>query len=84
MLSFRINDYQKKDLTVKFTAFSFLADLPYRTAKIYVNKQYITDLIFDNKVDEYWFITQQNISPKINLDINNQYIYIGLCGNLFI
>lgn len=54
-LSFRINDYQKKDLTVKFKAFSFLADLPYRTAKIYVNKQYITDLIFDNRRPYYSF-----------------------------
>ncbi|MBQ3367126.1 MAG: YidC/Oxa1 family membrane protein insertase [Acidaminococcaceae bacterium] len=54
-LSFKINDYKKQDLRVNFTAFSFLADLPYRTAKIYINKQYVTDLIFDNRKSYYSF-----------------------------
>jgi len=54
-LSFKINDYHKKDLTVRFAAFSFLTDLPYRTAKVYVNRQYITDLVFDNKNPYYSF-----------------------------
>ena len=69
-LSFRINDYQKKDLTVKFTAFSFLADLPYRTAKIYVNKQYITDLIFDNKRPYYSFKIPASVMEGNLLDIH--------------
>lgn len=48
-LVFRIKDYHNQNLRFDFTAFAYLSELPYRTVKIFVNNQFVKELIFDNK-----------------------------------
>ena len=55
-LQFNLSNYQKDtDLVFSFTADSYISNLPYRTAKFYVNDVYITDVLFDNKNYDFSF-----------------------------
>ena len=55
-LQFNLSNYQKgTDLVFSFTADSYISNLPYRTAKFYVNDVYITDVLFDNKNYDFSF-----------------------------
>lgn len=55
-LIFNLSNYRKdKDLLFSFTGCTYLSDLPYRTAKFYVNDIFITDIILDNKKYDFSF-----------------------------
>lgn len=61
-LLFNLSNYEKgTDLLFSFTADSYIADLPYRTAKFYVNDVFITDIMFDNKKSDFSFRIPANV-----------------------
>lgn len=61
-LQFNLGNYKKgTDLVFSFTADSYISNLPYRTAKFYVNDVFITDIVFDNKKQDFSFIIPENV-----------------------
>ncbi len=86
-LQFMLNDYKKgKDLLFSFTADSYISNLQYRTAKFYVNDIYITDVLFDNKNNDFSFIIPANIINsnllRIRFTIDNNGLSIRDWGTL--
>lgn len=66
-LLFNLNNYKKgANLLFSFTADSYISNLPYRTAKFYVNDVFITDILFDNKNYDFSFrIPANTIDGKL-------------------
>lgn len=54
-LIFKIKDYHNQNLRFSFNALAWVGDLPRRTAKVYVNNNYIRDIVFDENNDSFSF-----------------------------
>lgn len=78
-LVFNLDKYNNdKDLKFSFNAFAYLSDLPYRTAKFFVNDVFITDIVLDNKTYEYSFIIPSTIVVNNTLKIRFTIDHNGL------
>ena len=78
-LIFNLGNYNNnKDLKFSFYAFAYLSDLPYRTAKFYVNDVFITDIVLDNKTYEFSFKIPSAIIVNNSLRIRYTIDHSGL------
>ena len=69
-LQFKIKDYQKQELQFSFAANAFLVNIPYRTVTVYVNQQYITKIVVDNKNPVHSFKIPSTAIPKDMLNVH--------------
>ena len=84
ILTFKLKNYKSgKDLVFRFRAYTYLSDLPYRTAKFYVNDVFITDILMDNKTSDFSFkipaavISNDLIKMRFTIDHNGLAIRDG-------
>ena len=60
-LIFKIKDYHNQNLRFSFNALAWVGDLPRRTAKVYVNNNYIRDIVFDENNDSFSFTIEPSL-----------------------
>lgn len=60
-LIFKIKDYHNQTLRFSFNALAWVGDLPRRTAKVYVNNNYIRDIVFDENNDSFSFTIEPSL-----------------------
>lgn len=78
-LVFNLDKYSNdKDLRFRFNAGAYLSDLPYRTAKVYVNGAFITDIVLDNETYEYSFKIPSTVVVNNTLNIRFTIDHNGL------
>ena len=62
-LIFKIKDYSNQDLRVSMLASAYLADLPHRTVKVFINGTFITDIVFGRES----IVSNNNYTSLIDL-----------------